>query len=375
MANPSSPPAPSADEPDLRAAVGALMRDAVLELDRLLVSELTAEQRGAVQRVRRLADASARLAADGPASSKAAPSVSGDSALAAERPRILLVEDNEVNQRVTRLLLQNRGYAVEVASDGHEAVEAASRTTFAAVLMDCQMPRFDGYAATIEIRHREGLGSRVPIIAMTANAGPGARERCLSAGMDDYVAKPVNAETLDLVLRRWVPRAPPPPAPVPRRPSTPPIDLGMLRKLHTGPPASGRDIVSEVIAIFREDAPLRLAMLREAAARGDWPSAMRAAHTLKGSAGHLGAKALAAVCARFEEKVRRGAPFDVAFTIDAIAEELNRVHVALLDPREEPRSSSASAGGAVSSASPGGAGSSRGKPQSAQTPAAPGSGT
>ncbi len=264
------------------------------------------------------------------------------------RPRVLLVEDNSVNQRVGKLMMEKRGYAVEVAGDGYEAVEATARTAFAAVLMDCHMPRLDGYSATLEIRRRDaapGVQSgvhagappraRVPIIAMTANAGPGARERCLAAGMDDYIAKPVTAEALDEVLRRWVPGASaPPPAPPPvRRPSSPTVDLGMLRKLRTTQSPGEPDIVTEVIALFLQDAPARVAAIREAVARGDLAVAIRAAHTLKGSAGHLGAKTLAALCSRFEEKVRGGAPFNVSFAVGAIAEELDRVSAALVEER------------------------------------------
>ena len=260
-----------------------------------------------------------------------------------ERPRILLVEDNAVNQRVARLMMEKRGYLVEVAGDGNEAVEATARTLFAAVLMDCHMPRFDGYSATQAIRARdadEPGRPRVPIIAMTANAGPGARERCLEAGMDDYVAKPVTSETLDGVLRRWVGRAPghhppPPPAapaaPAPPRPSSSPVvDLGMLRKLRASQGPGEPDIVAEVISLFLEDASPRLLVIQDAVARGDLTTAARTAHTLKGSAGHLGAKTLAALCGRLEEKVRDGVPFNVAFTVGAIAEELARVSAALV---------------------------------------------
>ncbi len=269
---------------------------------------------------------------------------------APERPRVLLVEDNAVNQRVGRLMMEKRGYAVEVAGDGYEAVDATARTAFAAVLMDCHMPRFDGYSATREIRAREERDGRrvhVPIIAMTANAGPGAREHCLEAGMDDYVAKPVTSEALDGVLRRWVTRgaAPAPvvaaPPPV-RRTSSPTVDLGMLRKLRATQSAGEPDIVAEVIALFLEDAPARLVAIQDAIARGDLTTAGRTAHTLKGSAGHLGAKTLAVLCARFEEKVRGGAPFNVGFAAGAIAEELDRVRSALTaeaakGPAEEPK--------------------------------------
>jgi CheY-like chemotaxis protein len=252
-----------------------------------------------------------------------------------EGPRILLVEDNAVNQRVAKLMMEKRGYTVDVAADGQEAIEATQRTAYAAVLMDCHMPRCDGYAATLEIRRRDAHRPRVPIIAMTANAGPGARERCLASGMDDYIAKPVTAETLDEVLRRWVrpaaggPAPLPPPPPRPRIASSPAIDLGMLRNLRTTQAAGEPDIVAEVIALFLRDAPARVAAIRDGVALGDLDGAARTAHTLKGSAGHLGAKTLAALCARFEEKVRAGAPFNVTFAVSAIADELERVRAAL----------------------------------------------
>ena len=330
---------PTGDERE--SELRALLTEAAGAADELLGTALTAEQRRSVERVRDRCGEAMRLLGDrSPPAADAAAAPSGAPGSDVERPAILLVEDNEVNRRVARLLLENRGYAVDVAADGREAVVATARTAFRAVLMDCHMPRVDGYVATAEIRAREGSGARLPIIAMTANAGPGARERCLSAGMDDYVAKPVSGDALDAVLRRWIPRMAPRPAAAPpptsNRPSVPPIDLAMLRRLRTGPTPLGTDIVTEVIAIFRVDAPVKLAALRDAAARGDLPGAARAAHTLKGSAGHLGAKALAAVCARFEEKVKAAAAFDADVAMRAIADELERVLAALAS---EPRSS------------------------------------
>ncbi|MFN0164888.1 MAG: PAS domain S-box protein, partial [Bryobacteraceae bacterium] len=125
------------------------------------------------------------------------------------RARVLLVEDNHVNQKVGLMLLNRLGCRVDLAATGKEAVDALRNAPFDAVFMDCSMPEMDGFEATRRIRDQEGDGSRTPIIAMTANALSGDRERCLAAGMDDYVAKPVRIEEIERVLRRWL-RAPVP---------------------------------------------------------------------------------------------------------------------------------------------------------------------
>jgi CheY-like chemotaxis protein/anti-sigma regulatory factor (Ser/Thr protein kinase) len=119
------------------------------------------------------------------------------------RARILVVEDNPVNAAVIVAMLHKLGYRTELATDGWEAVAAFSPGSFDAVLMDCQMPGLDGYAATSQIRLQEE-GDRTPIIAVTAKAMRGDRDECLAAGMDDYLAKPLRAESLDEVLQRWV---------------------------------------------------------------------------------------------------------------------------------------------------------------------------
>jgi CheY-like chemotaxis protein len=121
-------------------------------------------------------------------------------ATANESTRVLLVEDNEVNQKVALRMLERCGIRAQLVSNGAEAVERVRNEAFDLVLMDCQMPVMDGYAATAAIR----AFSKVPIVAMTANALAGDRERCLAAGMDDYVTKPIKREVLADVLERWV---------------------------------------------------------------------------------------------------------------------------------------------------------------------------
>jgi signal transduction histidine kinase/FixJ family two-component response regulator len=117
---------------------------------------------------------------------------------------VLVVEDSPVNRLVTVRVLERCGFRAHVVNDGQEALDALSMQTYDAVLMDCQMPELDGYEATRELRRREGDGRRTPVIAMTAHAMTGDRERCLAAGMDDYIAKPVRSQALVAVLQRWI---------------------------------------------------------------------------------------------------------------------------------------------------------------------------
>jgi two-component system sensor histidine kinase/response regulator len=125
----------------------------------------------------------------------------------ARTPRLLVVEDSPVNQVVAVRTLERLGCQCDVANDGHEALEALASRTYDAVMMDCQMPGMDGYEATAQLRRREADGRRTPVIAMTAHAMKGDAERCLAAGMDDYIAKPMRRELLLEALHRWIPQA------------------------------------------------------------------------------------------------------------------------------------------------------------------------
>jgi|SRR5579875_1358971 len=118
------------------------------------------------------------------------------------QPRILMAEDNAINQRVGKLILQRAGYDIDLVSDGNEALEAHRAHPYDVILMDCQMPTMDGFEASRQIR---SLGKPQPvIIAVTANALVGEREKCIKAGMDDYLSKPFQAEQLVAVVKKWI---------------------------------------------------------------------------------------------------------------------------------------------------------------------------
>ena len=193
------------------------------------------------------------------------------------------------------------------------------RGDYAVVLMDCQMPTMDGFQATRAIRACEGAGRRIPIIAMTAHAMPGDRERCIAVGMDDYLAKPVRSEALRTVLARW--------SSVPDAECCGSIidesALDVLLDSH------GAQVVGELVQLFRHSTPEHLASLNDAMARDDAEAVSYEAHYLKGSAAVLGAVGMRDLCACIESIATTGDMSRAAELVTQLQEEIERVDGAL----------------------------------------------
>ena len=227
-------------------------------------------------------------------------------AAAAARARILVAEDNIVNQKVAVCQLEKLGYRADVVANGLEAVEAVSRVHYTLVLMDCQMPEMGGWEATAMIRKREGeqASRRLPIIAITANAMQGDREKCLDAGMDDYLAKPVKLEHLEATLARWIPGQSTPNeqkasvSSETREPVHDCVDSVVLADLRQLDISCG--LLSALITQFLEDVPNLLATLQDTLQQGDAGALARVAHKLNGASGTLGVRRMRQLCVELQ---------------------------------------------------------------------------
>jgi CheY-like chemotaxis protein len=220
--------------------------------------------------------------------------------------RILVAEDNVVNQKVALLLLQQLGYAADVAADGEETLAALRRQCYDVILMDVQMPGMDGLEATRRIRDEWPAEERPRIIAVTANALREDRETCLAAGMDDYLSKPVLLEDLRAALYRGKGTAVPAPPPAFKgNGGKEPFDPKYIDQLRQLQAITGKELVSPIIDRFLAEAPRRLADLRRALAARDDLSFVFVAHSFKASGAQLGARRLAEICQDLEMRGRR----------------------------------------------------------------------
>ncbi len=241
--------------------------------------------------------------------------------------RLLLAEDNLVNQKLAVRLLEKQGHTVVVAADGREAVEAAGRQPFDLVLMDVQMPEMDGFEATAAIRQAErGTGRHVPILAMTAYAMKGDRERCLEAGMDGYVSKPIQGRELSEMIERLVASSG-----SPENKETPAQSAVLDREEIKERVGGDTKLLRELIELFFADCPRMWQNVRDALSLGDAVKLSRAAHTLKGSVGVFGAKSAREAAEHVEQLARSGNLAQAAEAITQLEAELERLKPTLLE--------------------------------------------
>jgi two-component system, sensor histidine kinase and response regulator len=240
--------------------------------------------------------------------------------------RVLLVEDSLVNQKVAVQLLERHGHDVVLANNGREALDALDDDTFDIVLMDVQMPVLDGLTATRLLRQRERkTGGHVPVIAMTASAMKGDRERCLAAGMDGYLAKPIRADQFYAAIENFS-------EPAPHAPKTiAPMNGDAVFELEAALATTGDSMATlrDVAVVFREQAPLLLQQLEVALDADDAAEARRAAHSLKGAAAIFAAAPAVSAAARVEDAARAGDLAGAAETLERLEWEVRRLMEAL----------------------------------------------
>ncbi len=252
----------------------------------------------------------------------------------ARRRRVLVAEDNPVNQRLIQGLLSHLGYDATVVGDGASAVRKAAEGGYAVLLIDWQMPILDGLSAITQIRAEEanrtaqrGAG-RVPILAVTAHALPGDREKCVAAGADDYLTKPIRAEALAETLQRWVR------GDVTERFGFASIDHEVLDELR----GLGIDFFRELVGIFITDAPMRIERMKNALTGGDGRELAQQAHALKGSAGNLAATRVQQLASDIEARARAGELDTVSRLLEEIQREFTAVRLFLEDTVAEAES-------------------------------------
>ncbi|MCW8132439.1 MAG: response regulator [Planctomycetota bacterium] len=251
---------------------------------------------------------------------------------ARERPeRILMVEDNLVNQTVAVGMLQRLGFHPEIANNGKEALELLARRAYDLVLMDCQMPLLNGYDATLELRRREPPGKHTVVVAMTAHALAGDRERCLEAGMDDYLAKPIELDTLREVLARWLPEGPTSeyvsmPDPGGNEASLEPERLEVYRQMKS-PGGGFPTMLDKLIHMYVTETQALLDEFQKYIEAGDLQTLAMRAHNLKGSSGTLGANRMKKIADEICASARKGDAQMLPGLMNYLRREFNEVSV------------------------------------------------
>ncbi len=251
--------------------------------------------------------------------------------------RVLLAEDNRVNQKVALAMLAKFKLKPDLAENGQEALEHLAKQTYDLVLMDCQMPVMDGYDATRQLRERESTStSRTPVIALTAHATTEARDTCLAAGMDDFLSKPIDRTLLRAALARWLGtaslskvQAAEPAASSVTNPDDYWDEAAMLKQLE-----GDEELLLELIELFLETVPLRLADLNEAMAKENQQGIADAAHAIKGMTGQFFAKPAKTLAGQLEDSARHGKGTDVTLLSSNLTEAVTHLLNALQQRKE-----------------------------------------
>src|SRR5713226_7384977 len=248
--------------------------------------------------------------------------------------RVLLADDNTNNRDVALWQLDTLGCPTDAVVNGREALEAMTRTPYDLVLMDCRMPEMDGYEATRQIRQHEGSARHTKIVAMTAHALAEDSKKCLAAGMDDYITKPVRLETLAAAIRRAlsVPVDPSAALPDPAAPASngsvvgeaPAVDAAAMASLH----AKG-DLLKRLIKIFNQEVPEQLEQIARSLAQHDTTNAALIAHNLKGTAATFGAARMREFASEIEQTADAGEAEKAAAGLERLRSECDRVQQAL----------------------------------------------
>ncbi|MGD0125895.1 MAG: response regulator [Terriglobia bacterium] len=248
--------------------------------------------------------------------------------------RILVAEDNFTNQVVTQALLGKLGFQAHIVTNGAEVIEALQKASWDIVLMDCEMPGMDGYEATRRIRSRQAVTQNpdIPIVALTAHALTGDRERCLQTGMDDYISKPVDPKRLVEVLAKWLV-----------------VPEGAGRKIRIDPPPQAaetifnkealirrlcgdEELAHQVVAGFLRDLPGQLSLLKRLIDSGDAEGARRQAHSLKGAAGTVSADAMRTLCSSIQAAATYGDLREASTLLSRLEEQFEQLSTALDQP-------------------------------------------
>jgi len=251
--------------------------------------------------------------------------------------RVLLVEDSETNQKVASQMLETLGCKVDIAANGLEALDKLAMASYDMIFMDCQMPVYDGYETTAEIRRREGGQAHTPIVAMTAHAMIGDREKCLAAGMDDYIAKPVKKDTLANMLKHWLksetgkpnktenqsPKETAPSIETPGNIDSLDFDPTVVLELLNG----DIDAVQDIATTFMEVVQTDLEQLQEAVSSKNTVQIAQEAHKIKGSAANIGALTISETAQKIENNpCEDGAQIDgLVYQLETDIKQLSRI--------------------------------------------------